>query len=99
MSVDINSMFYRLRSQTDLRPRHLSLLLALLYLASNQRPLERSIRISRKSLMTLSKIRSATTYHQTIRDLCSMGIISYNSSFDPRKFTEVVILSKHADSC
>lgn len=39
--------------------------------------------ITRKKLMTMSKIQSTSTYHKCIKDLCRSGYITYQPSFNP----------------
>ena len=40
------------------------------------------VRISRKELMSASKIFSATTYHKCIRELCEFGYIKYTPTYN-----------------
>jgi hypothetical protein len=92
MAIDLNLLFGKLSSDKKLRPSHLSLAVAIAYVASNDRSGQQTFKISRKTLMTLSKINSITTYHKTIRDLCAVGLIIYTPSFDPRKCSEIRLL-------
>jgi hypothetical protein len=75
------------------RPGHLALVVALFQVAWESQSGVNRIRVSRKTLMNLSKIRSVTTYHKTVRELCAMGIISYEPSFDPGKCSEFRFLN------
>lgn len=92
MHIDLNKVLIKLSVDRKTSTNHFALVMALIYFASNGESKRNRIRISRKSLMEFARIGSITTYHRAIRDLCSMGVIGYNPSFDPRKFTEVTFL-------
>ena len=71
---------------------HFGLTMAIVYLTLKENSARASVTCSRKTLMKYARIKSITTYHKTIKDLCEMGIIRYRPSFDPRTATEMEII-------
>jgi hypothetical protein len=61
---------------------HISLFLAIYYRWQSL-GFDHPIKITRKKLMTLSKIRSNATYHKCIRELVEMDFIKYEPSYNP----------------
>lgn len=91
MAVKLNSILEKLFINSITQTRHLALVVALVHVTSKHSG-KNSSRTSRRKLMTLSRIKSNTTYHKTIQELCAMGVITYNPSFHPRKLTEIELL-------
>lgn len=53
--------------------------------------------ISRSKIMQLTRIKSKTTYHKSMRDLEQGGYIQYSPSYHPLKGSTIVLLSKQAE--
>ena len=62
---------------------HVSLFLAIYYRWEVNHFTE-AIPISRSRLMTLSKIKSTSTYHKCIKELEDLGCIKYEPSYHPK---------------
>ena len=81
----------RIVSDNRLRPIHISLAVALCQRwISNQ--LQQPYRVSRRVLMSASRIRSKATYHKALKELQAFGYLKYSPSYHPRKASEVEIL-------
>lgn len=88
MSTEIHDRFVpliaRITSDNRLKPFHIALYIALCHSWGNSR-FANWFHVSRGKLMTLSRIRSITTYHKTITDLVNLGYIGYRPSYHPVK--------------
>ena len=69
---------------------HFGLFLAILQCWDEQQ-YDMPFYISRSKLMLLSKIKSTSTYHNCIKDLKESGVIIYEPSFHPGKWTSVTL--------
>jgi hypothetical protein len=81
----------RAASDERLKPTHISLYVALCdaWIMSG---FQLCYNVSRKQLMTLSRIQSKTTYHKTMSELISMGYIHYSPSYHPMEGSKVSLL-------
>lgn len=91
METEIGFVFSKLVSGHMTQTRHLALVMVLIHLTFENSSKKR-LRASRKQLMTLSRIKSITTYHKTVEELCAMGVIRYYPSFHPQISTEIELL-------
>ena len=85
------NLISRVASDRRLRPTHISLYVALCdaWIMSS---FQLCYNVSRKQLMTLSRIQSKTTYHKTMSELISMGYIHYSPSYHPMEGSKVTLL-------
>ena len=60
---------------------HISLYVSLLILWQ-QNDFQKQVKISRKKLMTKAHFGSITTYHKCINQLCDLGYIFYQPTYD-----------------
>lgn len=83
----------RIVSDSRLKPIHISLSIALCqgWVASKY---QGQYRVSRRLLMTASRIRSKATYHKALKELQSFGYLKYCPSYHPIKASEVEILDE-----
>jgi hypothetical protein len=70
---------------------HYSLLSAILYLGYRQGQ-SKTIKISRRRMMSLSHIKTLPTYHKYLKQLQTMGYIRYKPSYHPEYQSEVELL-------
>ena len=87
----LSQFLRRVTADVNLRTCHISL-----YTVLCQMWLENGCKcpfnISRRKVMSLSRINSLATYHQVIRDLIIHGYIHYNPSYHPVKGSEVSLI-------
>jgi len=88
----LTQFIQRVVSDTRLKPVHISLTMALCHEWTTG-PLQQPYRISRRILMSNSRIRSKATYHKALKDLQLFGYIKYSPSYHPRKASAVEMLS------
>jgi hypothetical protein len=81
-----------------LKPVHLSLLVALCHRWINN-DFTKCYRISRSSIMKLSRIRSKATYHKTIKELQHFGHLKYTPSYHPRYASCIEMLEMGTSKC
>lgn len=79
-------------SDDRLKPVHIAICVALVNAWSKQ-DFRSKFNISRRVLMSDSRIRSFATYHKVIKEMCRFGYIQYNPSYHPQHGTTVSILS------
>ncbi|MFP8894080.1 hypothetical protein [Chryseobacterium sp. EZn1] len=77
----------------DLNVWHISLLLSIARLACKQNE-KWIIRVSRSKLMTLSHIKTITSYHKYFKELQKLGYIKYVPSYHPDYRSTVEIIRK-----
>lgn len=80
----LTDYFNRVASDNRLKPVHISLFMALCHawITSN---FQCPYHISRRRLMSASRIRSKATYHKVIRELQFFGYLKYQPSYHPVK--------------
>src|SRR5690606_40290998 len=80
----LTDYFNRVASDNRLKPVHISLFMALCHawITSN---FQCPYHISRRRLMSASRIRSKGTYHKVIRELQFFGYLKYQPSYHPVK--------------
>ena len=87
----LSQFLRRITADVNLRTCHISL-----YTVLCQVWLENGCKspfnISRRKIMSLSRINSLATYHQVIRDLIIHRYIHYNPSYHPVKGSEVSLI-------
>jgi hypothetical protein len=76
-------LFKRIANDRDLLTSHISLFAAL-YICWQRKDFSIPFPVTRKELMSYSKIASSATYHKCIRELQERGYIRYEPSFHPR---------------
>jgi hypothetical protein len=74
----------RIRDDNCLGATHVSLFTAL-FIQWQQNSYESPFAVTRRELMSYSKIASVATYHKCIRELDAFGYIIYQPSFHPQK--------------
>lgn len=79
-----------------LNTSHISLCLALIICWNDQKN-KLPFKISRRIMMSYSKIASISTYHICIKDLISFGFIRYTPSFNSYQGTFVSLLISPAN--
>lgn len=84
---------HKLVSDNRLKPVHISLSLALCHSWIRSR-FQTHYRISRRTLMKASRIRSKATYHKAIQELQRFGYLKYSPSYHPIKASEVELLTE-----
>ena len=75
--------FYYMAQSKKLSPTHISLYLYLCHVWSNQNYSE-SFQITRREIMSKSRIQSNSTYHKCIQDLQAWDLILYFPSYHPK---------------
>jgi len=74
----------KVSEKPEMNPSHVSLYIAL-FTMWNYSHFKNPISISRKEVMTVSKIGSKHTYHKCLKDLHKMGFLKYFPSHNPMK--------------
>jgi len=87
----LSDLINRVVSDNRLKPTHISLYFALCHTWIMNR-FQECYNVSRRQLMSLSRIRSKATYHKTIKELTNLGYIQYRPSYHPRKGSNVTLL-------
>lgn len=92
--------FQAVRNDSRLTPIHMSLYFVLFRYwqkGGEQNP----IQVKRRSLMSLSKIKSTASYHKVLKDLEGWGYINYFPSFHPAhgSLISLVFIMICSDSC
>ncbi len=83
-------LFYKLAEKdTNISPSHIAIYNALLFVWSEQKIMPLSV--TRKRIMYLAKVRGTATFAKVIRDLNTMGYLSYIPSFDPSGKTQIFL--------
>ncbi len=88
----LTNFINKMVSDHRLKPVHLSLSLALCHIWIRSR-FQRHYRISRRTLMEASRIRSRATYHKAIQELQKFGYLKYFPSYHPMKASEIELLN------
>ncbi len=86
----LTDFFIAIKKDERIGTSHISLYMAL-FEFWNQNHFKNPITFTRKSIMTLSKINSISTYHKVIKDLHNLGYICYIPSFHPANGSQVYI--------
>jgi len=81
----------RIADDERLNTSHISLCFALIICWNDQKH-KLPFKISRRTLMSYGKIASISTYHICIKDLTSLGFISYAPSYNSYQGTLVTLL-------
>lgn len=79
----INMLFKRIASDPELLTSHISLFTALL-ICWQRKKFKIPFSVTRKELMSYSKIASIATYHKCIKELHESGYIRYEPSYHPK---------------
>lgn len=90
----LSDFIKQVASDKRLKPTHVSLYVALCHVWIMNR-FQECYNVSRKQLMSLSRIRSTSTYHKAISELVTMGYIRYSPSYHPKKGSNVTLLVIH----
>ena len=87
----LSQFLRRITADVNLRTCHISLytVLCQVWLENG---CKNPFNISRRKIMSLSRINSLATYHQVIRDLINHRYIHYNPSYHPVKGSEVSLI-------
>lgn len=85
------SFYYALLADDRLRPQHVCLYLAILWMGKDA-VTSGTVTISRKELMQISRLTSKATYHHCIRDLERFGYIRYMPTYNSYLGSKVVLL-------
>ena len=80
----LNGVLEKFATDERLRPTHISLYLALFQMWNAAR-FQNPLSINRTELMQISKIGSANTYTDCLKDLHAWGYVKYIPSFNPTK--------------
>jgi hypothetical protein len=78
----------RMRSDSRLNATHVSLFTAL-FVHWQRNSFASPFAVTRKELMSFSKIASVATYHKCIRELDAFGYIRYQPSYHPKLGSQV----------
>ncbi|MHA6697333.1 hypothetical protein [Chryseobacterium sp. A301] len=84
------AFFYFIARSKKLTPTHISIYLCLCHQWSAQNYTE-SFQISRREIMSKSRIQSNSTYHRCIQDLQAMDLILYFPSYHPKQGSLVYV--------
>ena len=84
--------FLTLPTQGMIKERTHICLYASILVLSQQHGSSDTIEVSRRKLMSLSKIKSFATYHKCISELENCGYIKYMPSYHPIFGSQIVIL-------
>ncbi len=88
MDSILNAFLEKVKSEPQIGATHISLFSAILSL---KKAGSETCIVCRRVLMSLSKIKSFSTYHKCIHDLVKMESIVYIPSFEPSGKTRVRI--------
>jgi hypothetical protein len=91
MGEQVAAFFRKGLPDLRLRPQHISLYLAILWM-SRGGPFSNRISITRGELMKIAKISSKATYHKCMRDLQSFGYIQYIPSYNSFEGSKIFLL-------
>jgi len=78
----LKSFLTKATNEKKIERSHICLFLAIHH-QWQSREFAHPIQISRKKLMTISKIKSFATYHKCIRELVELDVIKYEPSYNP----------------
>ncbi len=78
-----NMLFKRIASDRGILTSHISLFTAL-FICWKRKDFKSPFSVSRRELMSYSKIASIATYHKCIKELQEFGYIRYEPSFHPK---------------
>lgn len=92
LEIQIRAFYKGLPDDSRLSACHVSLYCALLIIW-DQNAHKSPFRTTRRTLMNLSKIGSAATYHKCIKDLIGLGYIQYEPTYNPFIGTRINLLS------
>jgi hypothetical protein len=92
-SVVATGFLNQIRDDPRVGPTHISLFMAILNSASEQK-FDQPISIFSKNLMRGAKISGIATYHKCIQDLQAMGFINYVPSYNPLLGSLIYLLQK-----
>lgn len=90
-SERLKGFLQRVISDSNLTTTHIGFCTALA-VAWTEQEFKNPFSISRRKLMSASKVKSTSTYHRIISDLKSLKYIEYNSSYHPKEASAIAIL-------
>ncbi|MGM8361832.1 transcriptional regulator [Flavobacterium sp. ARAG 55.4] len=88
----LTGFFEKVAIDKTLNPTHISLYMSLFQFWNCNR-FKNPISISRDEIMRISKISSKATYHKCLKNLHSLGYISYEPSYNPFKGSHVILFN------
>lgn len=88
----LTGFFEKVAIDKTLNPTHVSLYIALFQFWNCNR-FKNPISINRDEVMRISKISSKATYHKCLKNLHSLGYISYEPSYNPFKGSHVILFN------
>jgi len=83
-----SSLIKRMEKDDRLLPTHLSLFTGL-FVCWQRNGFTSPFAVTRKTLMTFSKVASIATYHKCIKELDEYGYIRYQPSYHPKLGSQV----------
>lgn len=86
----LTGFFNKISYETNLKPTHISLYLAL-FQCWNVNRFKNPTGISREEIMKASKINSKATYHKCMRELELLGFMIYNPTFNPHSSSNIIM--------
>lgn len=87
----LSRLFYCFSEDARITAWHLSLYMAIYFLWQSA-GMKKSINVSRRKLMKLSRIQSNITYHKCVSQLQDYGYIRYTPSYHPHLGSRVELL-------
>lgn len=87
-SAELTMFFNAIKKDERICAFHISLYMAM-FQKWNLSHFQNPVHISRREMMTLSKINGTVTYHKYIKDLQAFGFIKYTPSYHPKLGSEV----------
>lgn len=93
MDLSLQFAYFIKKASTDdrLTRTQLSLYIAILYCWYDQNGMK-EIKVTRKNLMSLSKISAISTYHRNLKTLITLGYIVYAPTFNHYVKSKVLLV-------
>ena len=88
----LTGFFNKISYETNLKPTHISLYLAL-FQCWNVNRFNNPTSISREEIMKASKINSKATYHKCMKELELLGFMIYNPTFNPHSSSTIIMIN------
>ena len=88
----LTGFFNKISYETNLKPTHISLYLAL-FQCWNVNRFNNPTSISREEIMKASKINSKATYHKCMKELELLGFMVYNPTFNPHSSSTIIMIN------
>jgi len=88
MEKSISKFFNRILTDQRVRIWHVGTYVALVLLWDKNRQ-SSPFQVSRRTIMQLSRARSAMTYHKYLKELEMLGYIKYLPSYHPKKGSKI----------